>query len=64
MEREMDFPVLFKNDQKLNFKKRVFSTESKEQHQNLKLTKILMYMKGVAPSTRPCSLAKVFDFLS
>jgi hypothetical protein len=29
--RELDFPALFKNDQKLN-KKSIFSTESKEQH--------------------------------
>ena len=56
MEREPDFPVLFENDQKLNLKKLVFSTESKEQHQHLKQTEIITYMKGVASSSRPRSL--------
>ena len=33
-----------------------FSTESEEQHQNLKRTEIITYMKGVTPSSTPHSL--------
>ena len=38
--REPDFLVLLKNDQKLN-NKHVFSSESKEQYQNLNKKKLL-----------------------
>ena len=38
-----------------------FSTENKEQHQNLKRTEIITYMRGVAPSSRHFALhATVF----
>jgi hypothetical protein len=36
----------------LNIKKAsFFLTESKEQHQNLKRTEIILYMKGAVPSS-------------
>ena len=41
---------------KNKFKKTRFLTESKEQHQTLKRTEIIMYMKGVASFSRPRSL--------
>ena len=40
--------------------KQVFSTESKEQHQNLKQTEIIPHMKGTVPPKRPALYAKVF----
>jgi hypothetical protein len=55
LDREPDFPVLFKNDQKLTLKK-VLPTQSKEQHQTLKRTEIITYIKRVVPSSRPFSL--------
>jgi hypothetical protein len=43
-------------------KKQVSSTESDKQYQNLKQTEIIMFTKGVAPSTRPCSYTNVWTF--
>ena len=44
-----DFPVLFKKTIRNWIKKSSFSTESKEQHQNLKRTEIITYMIGFTP---------------
>ena len=50
------FPGVICKRSEIKLTKEVFSTESKEQRQNLKQTQIITYMKGVAASTRPCSL--------
>ena len=45
-----DFPALFKKRSEIKYKKKIsFSTESKEQHQNLKRTENIMHMIGFAP---------------
>ena len=45
-EEGLDFPALFKKDQKLNIYKKTFFFK---QHQNLKQTEMILYMKGFAP---------------
>jgi hypothetical protein len=53
--------ALFEKTSEIKFKKKqVFSTESNEQHQNLKRTKIITYMKEVAPSQHLALYAEVF----
>ena len=41
------FPELFKKRSVIKYKKQVFSTESKERHQNIKRTEIITCIRGV-----------------
>jgi len=52
LERERGFLAQFKQKKKseIKLKDKVFSTESKEQHKNLKQTEIILYIRGVAPT--------------
>jgi hypothetical protein len=59
MEGEPDFSALFENYQKLNFKKHIFLTKSKEQYQNFKRTEIINYMRGLPFSQYLALYAKV-----
>ena len=59
MEGEPNILALFKIDQKLN-KIQVLSTGNKEQHQNLKRTEIIKYIRGSPPPQFLAPYAKVF----
>ena len=48
--------ALIQKHSEIKWKKKVFSTESKEWHQNLKRTEITSYMKEAASSSTPRSL--------
>jgi hypothetical protein len=55
----------FKKRSEIKYKKTTFSTESKQQHQNLKRTENITYMIGFTPLSIPCFLeAKDFLVLS
>ena len=52
--------ALIQKRPEIKLKKPVFLNESKEQHWNLKRTKITSYMKGAFPPQRPALYAKVY----
>ena len=59
----MIFWHYLKNNEKINMKS-FFSTESKEQHQNLKRTEIISHMRGSPPRNTSLFTLKYFLAIS